>query len=486
MRIISFLILFICLTISVIAQPTTFNITVNDTLNLSNISSRPVEFPIGVYSVTSAGSGLSLLQGGYQQIYQVNEQGELIQKRIKYDTARRYHGYSEIIKSSDNNFILTSTRSLIGGTGGNRIFAMKISPDVTDTLWTFFHSDSLFFDTTADLIEADNGDILVSARRNPFEATDSMLGVFIRLNSAGEFINEKIIRERKVQAQESIVQLADGNFLIGGTRGPSFSDLRGFLMKISSEGEILWSQDYPQITECGMSLYNDSTIILSGYIYGSFKPKLLILNSDGGILHNKTYGNFIAGTSNYIGRKVSDGGIVSVGITDYPDNGAVDDGFVMKTDSVGNLLWYKVYTIAESDYFTDFIETSDGGILISGSAGESSANGGQNSWLIKLDANGCLDPQDCEVGVRDMALPDAVTIYPNPAQDWLKIDIEQNDKPYTAQLLDATGRIIQNEQFSGIGTHTLNLSGLAKGIYYCRVLQGNEVVVVEKVVVTSP
>ncbi|MEX1187955.1 MAG: T9SS type A sorting domain-containing protein, partial [Bacteroidia bacterium] len=262
-------------------------------------------------------------------------------------------------------------------------------------------------------------------------------------------------------------------------------DLRGFLMKISPEGEILWSQDYPQITECGMSLYNDSKIILSGYIYPNVRPKLLLLNNEGVILQNKTYTTPQYSTVNYIGRKSNDGGIISVGITTRLDLDNNNEGSIMKADSLGNLLWYKSYRFTNGDfveYFTDFIETSDGGILISGSAVESSANGGQNSWLIKLDANGCIDPQDCEVGVRDMPLPDAVTIYPNPAQDWLKIDIEQNGKPFTAQLIDATGRLIQNQQFSGIGTHTLNLSGLAKGVYYCRIMQGNEVVVVERVV----
>jgi len=235
-----------------------------------------------------------------------------------------------------------------------------------------------------------------------------------------------------------------------------------------------------------MSLYDENTIILSGYIFPNVRPKLLLISLGGEILQNKTY-NFPGNVSlNYIGRKVSDGGIVSVGICNKLVNlENNNEGYIMKTDSVGNLLWQKSYRYTDGDFvefFTDFIETSDGGILISGSALESNANGGQNSWLVKLDSNGCLDPQDCHVSVKDMPLPDAVTIYPNPAHDWLKIDIEQNGKPYTAQLIDATGRLIQNEQFSGMGSHTLNLTGLAKGVYYCRIIQGNEVIVTEKVV----
>ena len=148
----------------------------------------------------------------------------------------------------------------------------------------------------------------------------------------------------------------------------------------------------------------------------------------------------------------------------------------MKSDSLGNLLWYKSYRFTDGDlveYFTDFIETSDGGILISGSAGESSANGGQNSWLIKLDANGCLDPQDCGVSVRDMPLPDAVTIYPNPASEYLNLKIEQGSGTYTVFLHDATGRLVQHETLSGIGTHTLQVGQIPAGVYFCTVRSAN-------------
>jgi hypothetical protein len=94
--------------------------------------------------------------------------------------------------------------------------------------------------------------------------------------------------------------------------------------------------------------------------------------------------------------------------------------------------------------------------------------------LIQLDSN-------CVTGVNEIEKKDVVKVYPNPASNSLNIDNGQTGKPYTAQLIDFSGRVIQQEQFSGIGSHTLNLEGLAQGIYYCRIMQGNEVVV-EKVV----
>lgn len=154
----------------------------------------------------------------------------------------------------------------------------------------------------------------------------------------------------------------------------------------------------------------------------------------------------------------------------------------MKSDSSGNLIWRKEYDHGNgADFFLDFIETKDGGLLISGAADDDFCCGGQNAWVVKLDADGCLDPANCGVGIEDAPFPDAVTIYPNPATDWLRIDLETAGSAYTAQLLDATGRLVQNEVFSALGTHTLSLSNLATGIYYCRILQNGEVVTTEKV-----
>ena len=94
--------------------------------------------------------------------------------------------------------------------------------------------------------------------------------------------------------------------------------------------------------------------------------------------------------------------------------------------------------------------------------------------LIQLDSN-------CVTGLDEVEKKESVKVYPNPIFNELNIITQSIKGKFEVTILDATGRLIQNEQFSGIGTHTLNLSGLAPGIYYCRVMQGNEVVVVEKV-----
>jgi hypothetical protein len=95
--------------------------------------------------------------------------------------------------------------------------------------------------------------------------------------------------------------------------------------------------------------------------------------------------------------------------------------------------------------------------------------------LIQLDSN-------CVTGVKEFEKKEFVNVYPNPATNKLTLNNSSVIGNFQVNILDATGRLLQNEQLSGIGGHVLNLSGLAQGIYYCRITQGNEVVLFEKVI----
>jgi hypothetical protein len=467
-----------------LAQITTFSINYPDIQNFSGQIQRAIELDSGEYFFPSAGFSLNVNDGGYQRFTKINNQGEIIIDNLQHDLNRRFYNFCNAALCSDGNLLVLNTRSQFGlegiAAGRNQIFVLKITPDFSDTLWSYYHHDSLFFDTPGYIMETSDGSIALTATRAiDFEFEEDPFDViFLKLSASGELLNENVIDIEFVEVTNGFLEREDGGFILCNAGGPDFtaSGLRVIIVNLDSDGELESSFNLFQLLEGDISRYGPNKLLIAGYKFGSIvHPKIIMIDDNGGLIFNKTYSGII-NTDNYIARRVSDGGIIAVGI----NTTTVNAGYIMKTDSSGNLLWAKEIDFSSSsDYFLDFIETTDGGLLVGGAA--SGGVSGQDAWAVKLDANGCLDPQDCEVGVRDMPLPDAVTIYPNPAQEWLKIDIEQNGKPYTAQLLDATGRLLQNEQFSGIGTHTLNLSGLAKGIYYCRVMQSNEVVVVEKV-----
>jgi hypothetical protein len=368
-------------------QIPTFERSYNDTFNLGCNASTPVELDSGQYFVASSGFGLSIPEGGVQRLISFDDQGMITKDNFNYDLNRRYFDFCSLKKSNDGNLLISNTRSRIGDTGGNQIFVQKITPDFSDTLWSFYYHDSLYFDTAADMLEMPNGDVVVISNRNILG--DSFDIVFLRINE-GTLLSETLINLDVVDIGRSIELLVDGNLLIGGARGVNSgpAELKGFLMKATPNGEVIWSRSYSQVYEGGASVYHENKYVFGGYKSG---PKILFIDSVGGGGLNKSY-SYPQSGSNYIAHKVSDGGIVGVGIT----TNAVESnaGYIMKTDAAGNVLWQKRYNHGENvDYFVDFIETKDGGLLVSGAAFDQI--GGQNAWIVKLAADGCLDPSNC-------------------------------------------------------------------------------------------
>jgi hypothetical protein len=106
----------------------------------------------------------------------------------------------------------------------------------------------------------------------------------------------------------------------------------------------------------------------------------------GSSMWNKTYGG--TGYDNGTGAIVqtSDGGYVIAGHTN--SSGAGDyDYWLIKTDASGNMLWNKTYGGALEEVCYDMCQTNDGGYAMAGST-RSFGAGGQDVWLVKMDADG--------------------------------------------------------------------------------------------------
>ena len=63
-------------------------------------------------------------------------------------------------------------------------------------------------------------------------------------------------------------------------------------------------------------------------------------------------------------------------------------------------------------------------------------------------------------------------MFPNPASDILNVNFEAVNASYTVQITDIQGRVIMNQEFSGLqGTQNIALpvSDLSKGSYMVNV-----------------
>lgn len=150
----------------------------------------------------------------------------------------------------------------------------------------------------------------------------------------GDFVDQEI---------HSIVKTKDGGYAMGG-RSLSFGTGYDFyIVKTNSTGDAEWAHNFG-------GPYDDTL----------WTPSTIVETDDGGLMFAGTTKSFGAG------------------------NG---DLWLIKTDMLGNALWNRTYGGANDDGGAALIKTTDGGYLIAGGTTSWGA-GGQDAWLVKIDADG--------------------------------------------------------------------------------------------------
>jgi hypothetical protein len=191
----------------------------------------------------------------------------------------------------------------------------------------------------------------------------------------------------------SIIETIDGGYaIIGSTNSFTTGHQNMWLVKADSAGKSQWSQSYGGTNQdVGVSLVQTSS---GGYILGGWTDSfgaggydfwLVKTDSSGNVLWNQTYG----GENNDRAESVvqtGDGGYAMVGRTSSFGVG-IDDFWLVKTDSSGNVLWNQTYGGAGIDWAQSVVQTGDGGYAMVGRT-SSFGVGIDDFWLVKTDSSG--------------------------------------------------------------------------------------------------
>ncbi|MFH1321669.1 MAG: T9SS type A sorting domain-containing protein [Bacteroidota bacterium] len=193
---------------------------------------------------------------------------------------------------------------------------------------------------------------------------------------------------------------SDGGYIISGATnnfGPGLYDV--YLIKTDAYGDILWIRTYggasydacgsvQQTLDGGYIIAGSTTSFGEGGMCAMFLcPDVYLIKTDanGDTLWTKTYG---AGglELGYSVLQTADGGYIVVGERGNL-GGASRDVYLIKTDSIGNVIWSKTYGGTDYDGGYTIKETNDGGYIVSGYT-TSFGSGDKDIYLIKTDVNG--------------------------------------------------------------------------------------------------
>lgn len=293
-------------------------------------------------------------------------------------------GYS-IQQTFDRGFIIAGYTTSFGS-GGTDIYLIK-TDSLGDTLWTRTIGGT-YYDYGYNVQQtSDSGFIIVGETGETF----SWLLYLVKTDNERNPIWEKYFGGSGGGDEgRSVQQTSDGGFIACGTTTSGLYDI--YLVKTNVDGDKLWEKNYDNsVWDQGYSVQQtmDHGYIITGFSYDTsyVSPDVYVIKTDslGNILWSETYG----GPNDDVGfcvKQTFDSGYVVVGYTE--SFGAGDfDIYLIKTNSLGDTLWTKTYVGTNFEKGNSVQQLNDKGFIIGGIT-SSFGEGSCDFYLIRTDSLG--------------------------------------------------------------------------------------------------
>lgn len=194
----------------------------------------------------------------------------------------------------------------------------------------------------------------------------------------------------------SIRPVPDGGFVAMGSRGAA-----AWIVRLDEDGELLWERLYDGLPSHARvrsaNPTSDGGLVLGGLGFGRQHDGFVLrTDADGDVLWSLVIRQDHRQTDPAVYdevwdvREVSDGGFVGVGWSVQPRT-QNQDAVVFRLDDGGGVEWVNTYGTRFGDRAHWVAETHDGGFVTAGSTKEELENGGARyAWLLEVSPSGTL------------------------------------------------------------------------------------------------
>jgi len=300
-------------------------------------------------------------------------------------------------------------QKLIGGTGYDELFNVSLT--------------------------SDNGYIIAgSSTSNDGDVQGNMwfeTAWVIKLNSFGIIQWHKCIGRDNFNIAKDVKQCSDGGYIVACDKNPLYADDRdGFIVKLSSMGTIEWQKDIGGDRD--------------DYLTSIFE------SPDGGFIVGGTVKSYS-------------------GDIPLPSYG-FEDCWIVKLSSSGNIEWQKRFGGNNSDILYSLIQTNDNGYLFAGSTKSRSNDviGSHTTgsypfysdmWIVKLSPT---------VSTELFENVESIRTYPNPAQDYLNLQVDPSLLNHSYQIYSITGQLVLSGEVTSENME-IQLGSISDGIYLLKI-----------------
>jgi len=354
------------------------------------------------------GGQSSAFAGGDLWLVRCDSNGDTIWTR-NYGGDRWQMAYC-ITETDDGGFAACGDNNI--GVGNDDLYIVRTDAD-GDTIWTRSFGDAGHHDKGREIIQTSDGGFLALGQGYNSGNGSSDL-YMVKTDGSGNPVWSKLYGySGGSEFGYGAVQLPDDGYAITGSYAfSSTSDL--WLLRTDSNGDTLWTRrfDFHSDVDRGddIEIADDGGFVIAGRTRNAGNMRLLTLKTDslGNTVWWDEYGSSSSDFAESI-DKTSDGGfVICGGANAYPF-----DFYVVRIDSNGDSLWAAIYDYdgipGDSDDSFEIRVYPNGDIMAFGYADVQTGSGADNDfWAVKIN-DGALQA-GCEYVVGDVNGSDGLDI----------------------------------------------------------------------------
>jgi hypothetical protein len=297
-------------------------------------------------------------------------------------------GYS-VQQTIDGGYIITGETASFGA-GEYDVWFLKTN-STGDIEWNKSFG-GLYCDEGYCVSQTHDGGYIITGATSSFNAGDYDVWL-IKTDENGEMLWNRTFGGTSWDEGCFVQETTDGGYIIiGRSDCLTATGDEVWLIKIDSDGKKIWDRTFGgRYLDRGNSgqQTSDGGYIITGVTYSSvtrsYDMWLIKTNSVGTMLWNKTFGGS-GWDEGYCVQQTTDGGYIITGTSS--NNGYNMDVFLVKTDSNGNTMWEKSFNETNIEYAKTVHQTTDGGYIITGTTFKYNH---ADVWLIKTNSTGDIE-----------------------------------------------------------------------------------------------
>lgn len=318
-------------------------------------------------------------------------------------------------------------------------------------------------------------------------------GWVVKIDSIGTIQWQKLIGGLGEDFLYSIQLTSDSGFIVAGVTTSHDGDVIGnygvesaWVVKLSNTGSIQWQKcigrgyyskatDVKQCSDGGYIVACEKMVPV-GTEMGYSQGYVIKLTSSGNVEWEKQLGGNRDDFLNSIQETV-DGGFI-VGGSTYSWDGDLQgtpylgnlDYWIIKLSSIGNIEWQRRIGGNNVDRLFSILQTSDLGYILAGETKSKNNDviglhlNGSNSyyydmWIVKLSPN---------VSTELFENVESIRTYPNPAQEYLNLQVDPSLLNHSYQIYSITGQLVLSGEVTSENMK-LHLGSISDGIYLLKI-----------------